>query len=110
MDVVIRAGARCASRPCVILSGVNVPVARCAVERVKTCNELHVFASKMQQHFGISHEILLSCVAVSYFYGNIAQKSYCDSLRDPFVTSFLGFARLLRCTSQNFDSTPFRSG
>ena len=30
------------------LGGANVPVARCAVERVKTCNELRVFTSKMR--------------------------------------------------------------
>ena len=44
---------RCVS-PCVILSGANVPVARCEVERAKTCNKLLVLASKMRQHFGIS--------------------------------------------------------
>ena len=33
-------------RPCVILSVANVPVARCGVERGKTCNELRVLTSK----------------------------------------------------------------
>ena len=31
---------------CVILSVANVPVARCEVERGKTCNELRVLTSK----------------------------------------------------------------
>ena len=31
---------------CVILSVANVPVARCGVERGKTCNELRVLTSK----------------------------------------------------------------
>ena len=45
---------RSQTSPCVILSGANVPVARCEAERAKTCNKLLVLASKMRQHFGIS--------------------------------------------------------
>ena len=74
----------------VILSGANVPVARCGVERGKTCNELRVLTSKSAVRFwDILRKFRWLCEGVCNLfcmcYGCYTEsKSYGYAIVDPF--------------------------